>query len=351
MNKIRIAVAGAGLIGRRHIECIQASSACKLAAIIDPSPSVRQTASKTGVALFETLDELFEKDCPDGMILATPNQIHLEHALKCIDAGVPMLLEKPITQTLEEGEQLCEIADAAKAKILIGHHRAYSSIMTCSKLIIDHGKLGQLVAVMGSALFFKPDDYYNAASWRRQLGGGPILINMIHEIHNLRMLCGEIVAVQAFSSNATRGFPVEDTVAINLRFENGVLGTFLLSDTVGAARSWEQTSQENESYSTYPDEDCYLIAGTHGSLAIPTMRLKIYEKTEDRSWWKPFKTSNIEVKRADPLERQLDHFCAVIRGEVQPFVGVRDGLQNLRVTEAIVEAAHTGKIVSTVSRV
>ena len=90
---------------------------------------------------------------------------------------------------------------------------------------------------------------------------------MIHEVHNLRMLCGDIVAVQAFASNATRGFAVEDTVAINLRFANGVLGTFMLSDTAACPRSWEQTSQENKAYPTYDDEDCYVITGTNGSLS------------------------------------------------------------------------------------
>jgi predicted dehydrogenase len=195
-------------------------------------------------------------------------------------------------------------------------------------------------------MFYKPDGYFDEAPWRRQPGGGPILINMIHEIGNLRALCGEIVAVQAFASNATRGFPVEDTVAINLRFANGALGTFMLSDTAASARSWEQTSQENKSYATYPDEDCYVIVGTDGSLAVPTMRLKSYARKEDRSWWKPFRTDVAAIDRADPLERQLAHFCAVIRGEAEPRVTARDGLANLRVTEAIAEAARTGKIIS-----
>jgi predicted dehydrogenase len=170
---------------------------------------------------------------------------------------------------------------------------------------------------------------------------------MIHEIGNLRSLCGEIVAVQAFASNAARGFAVEDTVAINLRFENGALGTFLLSDTAASPRSWEQTSQENKSYASYDDEDCYVIAGDMGSLSVPTMRLKTYATKEERSWWKPFQVSTASIERTDPLERQLDHFCDVIEGSAQPLVTVRDGLQNLRITEAIAESARTGAIIDT----
>jgi predicted dehydrogenase len=121
----------------------------------------------------------------------------------------------------------------------------------------------------------------------------------------------------------------------------------LLSDTAASAKSWEQTSQENPSYPACTDEDCYVIAGTDGSLGVPTMRLKTYARREDRSWWKPFQASVASVERASPLERQLEHFCAVIRGEAPPLVTARDGVQNLRVTEAIVEAARTGRTVTT----
>lgn len=347
MKKLKIAVAGAGLIGRRHIELIQASPSCALAAIVDPSEDARVQAQDAGVPLYKNLAELFRDSRPDGVILATPNQLHVEQTIECIEAGVAALIEKPVAHTVSEGERLCRLAEASDVKLLVGHHRAHSPILSQARDLIRQGVLGDLVAVMGSAMFYKPDDYFDIAPWRRQPGGGPILINMIHEIGNLRSLCGEIVAVQALSSNARRKFPVEDTVVINLRFANGALGTFVLSDTAGCARSWEQTSQENKSYPTYPDEDCYVVAGTDGSLSIPTMRLKAYQKKEDRSWWKPFATATIELHRADPLELQLEHFCAVVRGEAEPLVTVRDGLQNLKITEAIVEAARTGTIVET----
>jgi len=140
-----------------------------------------------------------------------------------------------------------------------------------------------------------------------------------------------------------------DTVAINLRFANGAVGTFLLSDTAASARSWEQTSQENKAYPSYADEDCYAIAGTFGSLSIPTMRLKTYGRAEDRSWWKPFDVGVAELTRDDPLEHQMEHFGRVVRGEAKPIVTARDGLQNLRITEAIVKAAKTGAVVEAAS--
>jgi predicted dehydrogenase len=121
----------------------------------------------------------------------------------------------------------------------------------------------------------------------------------------------------------------------------------MLSDTAACARSWEQTSQESKAYPTYPDEDCYVIAGTFGSLSVPTMRLKTYAKAEDRSWWKPFDESVAALTRDDPLRLQLEHFARVIRREAQPLVSARDGLQNLRITEAIVEAANAGAVVDT----
>jgi len=347
MQKVRIAVAGAGVIGLRHIEEIAKSRSSVLAAIVDVSPKASAVADKAGVPLYASLAELFAKHRPDGVILATPNRLHAEQGLECVAAGVVTLIEKPVAHRLAEGIRLCEAAEKAGVPLLVGHHRIHSPILHKACEVIASGLLGPIIGVIGSAVFYKPDTYFDDAPWRRQPGGGPILINMIHEVGNLRRMVGEIVAVQAFASNATRGFPVEDTVAVNLRFANGALGTFLLSDTAGSGRSWEQTSQENKSYATYPDEDCYTIIGTSGSLAVPTMRIKYCENKEDRSWWKPFQTRVLPLERLEPLAEQIEHIAAVIRREAEPLVTVRDGLQNLRVTEAIAEAAASGRTVNT----
>ena len=339
---VRIAVAGAGLIGQRHIEEVDASSDAQLASIVDPGPAAAEVAEKFGVPLYRSLAELFETDKSDGVILATPNQLHVQGGLECVAAGVPVIVEKPIGDSVEGATRLVEAAEAAGVPLLTGHHRNYSPIMAKAREIVASGVLGPIVAVVGTALFYKPDDYFDVGGgWRREPGGGPILLNLIHEVNNLQSLVGDVVRVQATTSNSTRGFPVEDTAAMVFTFANGALGTFLLSDTAASARSWEQTSQENLSYPSYPDEDAYHIAGTTGSLSVPTMRLKVFGGT--RSWWEPFETSTVELERSDPLANQVKHFAAVIRGDAEPICSGRDGLKTLQVVDAVVESARTGR--------
>lgn len=337
-KQLGIAVIGVGLIGKVHVEKIDACLDCFLVAIVDPTESGKQYAEARNVPWFATLAELLAGTPVDGVIIATPNKLHSEQAQQCIASGIPALIEKPVAHTVEAGKHLLSIAESSDVPLMVGHHRAYSPIMSKARETIDSGTLGHLVAVTGSAMFYKPANYFEAGPWRTELGGGPILINMIHEIGNLRYLCGEITAVQAIASNVRRDFVVEDTVGILLRFANGVIGTFILSDTAASAQSWEQTAQENKDYSTYPDEDCYHLSGTMGSLSVPTMRLKRFASKEMRSWYEPYVCEEIPLEREDPLALQLQHFCRVIRREVSPLVSVRDGLQNLRVTEAILQA-------------
>jgi len=349
-SKTRIAVAGAGQVGSRHIEIISGSGQLQLSGIVDPALAYERGEVR-GVPVYESLAELFAKDRPDGVVIATPHRLHVEQGLECIAAGVPALIEKPVAHSVEAGLRLCEAAEAADVPILVGHHRRHSAIMAKAVEITDSGVLGPIVAVMGSFLLYKAESehYYDGLhAWRREVGGGPLLINMIHEVGNLRALCGEIEAVQAFSSNANRHFAVEDTAAIALRFAGGALGTFILSDTAASDHSWEHTVGEDLSFdgAHADDVDCYHLTGALGSLSIPTMRLRCFRDPADRSWHKPLERSAVAVEIADPLERQMEHFGEVVRGAAKPLVSARDGLQNLRVVEAIIKAARAGSAVS-----
>lgn len=352
MKVIKIAVAGAGLIGKAHIRTIVANSGCELMAIVDPSESASALAEQHDVPHLDSIEALLAWQVPDGIILATPNQLHVSQALLCLNAGVPTLLEKPVATTYAEGVVLLGEVERTGTPLLVGHHRAHGEIMSRACDVIASGQLGTMVSVMGSAQFHKPADYFLEAPWRTLPGGGPILINMIHEVHNLRMLMGEITQVQAFSSQAVRQFPVEDTVAMNFRFASGALGSFMLSDTAASTHSWEQTSGENPAYACYPEDDCYSVSGTRGSLDIPTMRIRSSSNKQDASWWEPLEEDNVSIEKVDPLVLQLAHFLDVVRKVAVPKVSVIDGLNNLRVVEAISRAAESGSpvILSDVER-
>jgi predicted dehydrogenase len=106
----RISVAGAGLIGRRHIDLVRRSTECRLASIVDPAPTAQVLASQLAVPWFPSIPALLAGDRPDGIIVATPSQLHLEHALACLGAAVPTLLEKPIATTIEDGVRIATVA-------------------------------------------------------------------------------------------------------------------------------------------------------------------------------------------------------------------------------------------------
>jgi len=346
MRELAIAVVGPGLIGRKHLELVEQSSAARIAAIVAPRHAKHQVvAQRFGAPLYHDVSTMLASEMVDGCIISSPNKFHVDQATTCLEAGIPVLVEKPIADTLDAGERLLGVAKRTNVRLLVGHHRAHSPIMRLSREIIDSQRLGRVVAVIGSAMFYKPDDYFEAGPWRKELGGGPILINLIHEIGNLRALCGEIVCVQAFASSATRQFAVEDTAAINFKFASGALGVFMLSDTAASARSWEQTSRENPSYPHYEDEDCYVVSGTYGTLSIPSMRLKFYSEAGARSWWKPLSQEQFPVQGDDPLRHQLENFINVIRGSEGPVVTGFDGVQNLRVVEAIFRSIERGTAV------
>lgn len=168
---MRIAVAGAGLIGRRHIEELVKSPHASLASIIDPSPEAGALAAELGVPHYATLERALADDRPDGVILATPNRLHVEGGLTCIAAGVPVIVEKPLAETAAGAKQLVEAAEAAHVPLLTGHHRNYSANMAAAREVISSGVLGRLVAIVGQATFYKPDDYFDVGDgWRRKAG-------------------------------------------------------------------------------------------------------------------------------------------------------------------------------------
>lgn len=336
---VALAIAGAGLIGKRHAEAIAVAPGAALHSIVDPSDAGRAYAEAIGAKWHPSLSALFRDGKPDGVIVATPNRFHVENGLECVAAGVPALVEKPLASDLAAARELVEAGEKAGVALLVGHHRRHNPLIAAAKKRLAEGALGTIVAVNGMFWLMKPDDYFDA-DWRRQPDAGPILLNLIHDIDLLRHLVGDIASVQALQSGLVRGHAAEETAALVFRFDNGALGAFSLSDTVVAPWSWELTAQENPAYPP-TGQSCYFIGGTHGSMELPSAR--IWTNPGKRSWWEPIQATHSPVSREDPLVRQINQFARVIRGEEPPLASAREGLKSLQVVDAVKRSIATGQ--------
>ena len=334
-----IAVAGAGLIGKRHVQAVDRCDVATVSAIVDPDPAARDFAGDTGCDWYASIDDMLDAGPPDGVIIATPNQMHVDNGLACVRAGVPVLVEKPIADSSASATQLVDEAGGLNVPVLVGHHRRHNPLIDAARQQIESGSIGDIVAVHAACWLYKPDAYFDV-SWRTKQGAGPVFINLIHDIDLLRYLVGDVVSVQAAESAHARKHDVEDTAAIIVGFANGALGTITVSDSIVAPWSWELTAAENPAYPE-TGETCYFIGGTRGSLEIP--KGKIWSQNGERSWWQPINQTVYEAQSHDPLDAQIEHFCNVIAGTEQPVVSGLEGLKSLKVIEAIKASARDGK--------
>jgi predicted dehydrogenase len=338
MKPVQIAVLGAtGAIGIRHIGFLNTNPETVVGPLVDTAPQAADLAAKNGVPLFTDHREMLAKAKPDGVIIATPNKLHVPMALDCIAAGVPVLVEKPIADEIGPALNLVDAAEHGGVPVLIGHHRRHSPIVQRAVKSVQDGDLGQIVSIVGMHLRRKSDAYFRA-QWRREEGGGPLLINGAHEIDTMRCLCGEIEELQAVTSNAARGFAVEDTIAATLRFRSGALGTLTVSDAVQASWAWELSSGEDVRYAQELT-DSFLICGTKGSLSIPTLHLHWNEHGGGEQ--DPLMRKRLPIVPADPWYEEVHHFARVIRGEEKPLVTAEDATRTLAALLAIKRSAKT----------
>lgn len=338
-DKTKIAVIGAGLIGRRHAQLVASDARCCLAAIVDPATEAAEIARSLCVPWFPDLDRMLASARPDGAIVATPTRLRVDHGQKLLNAGIPVLIEKPIAHDLEAAGQLVNAAERSRVPLLIGHHRRHGDILQRARAVIEEGRLGRIVSFNALSWLLKPAEYFDV-TWRRDIGGGPVLINAIHTVDDMRVLVGaDIAAVQAVLSNAARGFEVEDSAIVLLEFSNGVLGTISVSDAVASPWNWEMTSGENRAY-PQTSQICYLVGGTEASLSVPDLVLWRHAQP---TWTSRMMSTVLDRSAEDPLARQLQHFLKVVRREVEPLVGGRDALATLAATLAIGQAAREGR--------
>ena len=209
MKPARLAVIGAGVMGRKHAELIGPNSGCSLVGICDADSVRSSVGEEFNVPFYQDIEQLLERERPQGAIIATPNRSHAALTEVCARRSVHVLIEKPIADSLEGAHRIVKVADETGIQVLVGHHRRHSPLIQEARSIIQSGALGKLVAVSILWALMKPAEYYEV-DWRgKRPGGGPTFINLIHELDSLRFLCGEIREVYAQASSAVRKLDVE----------------------------------------------------------------------------------------------------------------------------------------------
>lgn len=340
MTNIAIGVIGAGLIGRKHLAKIAEHPDFDLVGIADVNAE-QVAAQNPGARVFADYRTMLDESRPSAVIIASPNQLHAENGIECARRGIDILIEKPVTDTLESANALIDAVRAAGIRSLVGHHRRHHRQVATLRSLLRERLIGDLVGVSAIWAVYKPDPYFKIAPWRTQPGGGPVLINLIHEIDFLRFSVGEIVSVGAVVSNRQRGFAVEDTAGVLIEFENGAIGTFFVSDSAVSPWTTEQGVGESPEF-PFSGESSYRFMGSRGAFEFPNL-VEWTQAGGAPNWNQPILRRRIHAPTLDPYIAQLDHFRDVIRGTTPSLQPVEDGARTLIATLAVAEAAASGK--------
>lgn len=340
-KRLRIGLAGVGLIGRRHLDIAKLDATCDIVAAADPTTASEADVTKHEAQYYEDYRTMLDRESLDGVIIATPNSTHAQIGIACVEQKLPILIEKPITDTVAEGETLVTAAERANVSIAVGHHRRFDSAVETAKTLLDQGTIGSLRAVQCIWSLRKHDSYFDTTWRREQPGGGPVLINLIHDVDLLRHFCGDIVRVYAETTNTARDHNVEDVVAASLRFASGAIGTITASDAAPSPWGWEQNTGDNPDI-PHNARNCYRFLGSKAALGFPRMDIWRHPRDVEDSWQQPISRQTEDVAPRAALNNQLRHFCDVIRGDALPRVSGRDGLATLATTTAILESAQSG---------
>lgn len=317
----RILVVGGGLIGRRHVQAVQANPDCTLVGLADPD-----MALCPDVPRFAAMGDV---DGPvDGVILATPTHLHAAHGKEAADRGWHMLIEKPVAGTLQDAQDLKARLGQTNIRSLVGHHRRYHTRVQHLKTLIADGTIGQVVTASLLWAMRKPDAYFDG-NWRT-VGGSPVMINLVHDIDLLRFCIGEITQTAALRGASQRGSNRIESGAVAFAFDTGATGTISFADTAPSPWGFEAGTGENPNIGT-TGQDMLWITGTKGAISFPSMTLWQGDDWGTAAARMPLTPPE---NTRTPLDAQLDHFIDVMDG-APALIDVGDATRTLAVATDI----------------
>lgn len=229
MNIVRFAIIGCGGIADKHALAIRQTPGAQLIACYSKTKaSAERFAQAWGIKAFDSYDALLASDEIDAVSICTPSGLHTPQAIAAIKQGKHVLLEKPMSLTLEEADRLIDAAKYSQAKVgVISQYRFSPAVLEAGRAIKAEA-LGRITSGSLQMKYYRSPAYYASGAWRGTWaldGGGALMNQGIHGVDIFRSLMGAPKTLTGFARTQVHTIEVEDSAVAILEFESGALGT------------------------------------------------------------------------------------------------------------------------------
>jgi predicted dehydrogenase len=321
-----VAIVGTGMWAPRLAAAAQRAGLVLVTAYSRDRERRRAFAQRFGCEPADSLEAAIEHPDVRGVVLATPNDVHLEQALACAQRGRHVLVEKPIADTVEAAERMRDRCLAAGVVLMVGHGFRRLGAARRTRELIDEGRLGEVV--LAEANFSLPGKLPPTAwrAHRERNPGGPLMQLGIHHADTLASWLGPVVRTSGRVAHVHTQADIDDVGVATLEFASGALGVL------------------SGSYVS-PHTFSLRLLGTEGVLDLRTDLGAVWPDAErvDEVTTLTVGGEAVEFPQRDMLAEQLAEFGAAIRGETVAETGADEGIAALNVIlDAVGQGASTG---------
>ena len=341
---MKFLIAGLGSIGRRHMRNLIALGE-KDIVLLRTRKATLPDDELAGYPVETDLSEALNKHKPDAVIVANPTAYHLDIAIPAAEAGCAILLEKPISQSLDGLDDLQAAVKKSGSKVLTAFQFRFHPGLMRAKQLISEGEIGRVISAHVHFGEYLPawhpwEDYRKGYAARADLGGG-VVLTQCHSLDYLPWLVGKVRSVWGFTAKLSDlEVDVEDTAEMGLRFEGGALGSLHLDfNQQPPAHRFEIVGTKGTLKWDLSDGAARIYRASPESLAISTgMDIKAGGE------WEVYPLAEGWERNLMFME-QMKHFVAVARGEVEPACALDDGVRAQKLADAIYQSSAKGIMV------
>ena len=240
MKKVKTGIIGTGKVAHLHAAALVGNEQSDFVAAWGRSPEKTQAfADKYSIVGYTDLDSFLKDSGVEAVCLCTPHPAHAEAAVAAAEAGIHLLVEKPLASSLEDCDAILNAVEKSGVKMGMVCQRRYFEPCVRIKKAIDDGKIGKPTIGSLTVLGWRDQSYYDSDPWRgtwSEEGGGVLVNQAVHQLDLLLWYMGEIDEVFGYWDNFNHdGIEVEDTAVAVIRFKNGAVGNILASNSYNPA--------------------------------------------------------------------------------------------------------------------